>query len=73
MVDECLVMVTSCLNDFLNKNGISQTLSPASIVLGGGQLNGNHLRATFGRYYKVICGTDSTNKEKKEAPSALGR
>ena len=34
MVDECLIMVISCLNDFPSKNGISQTLSPASIVLG---------------------------------------
>jgi hypothetical protein len=53
MVDECLVMVISCLNNFPNKNGISQTMSPASIVLGRGQINGNHLRATFGRYYEV--------------------
>ena len=34
MVDECLIMVTACLNDFPNKNGISTTMSPASIVLG---------------------------------------
>ena len=71
MVDECLVMVTLCLNDFPNKNDISQTLSPASIVLGRGQLNGNHLRATFGRYYEVYCGTDSTNKERRTSSICL--
>ena len=34
MVDECLTMVTLCLNDFPNKQGISNTLSPANIILG---------------------------------------
>ena len=65
MVDECLQMVTSCLNDFPHKDGISKTLSPASIILGRGQLNINHLQATFGRYYEVFSGTDNTNKERR--------
>ena len=34
MVDECLIMVISCLNDFPAKDGISDTRSPASVVLG---------------------------------------
>ena len=62
MVDECMAMVTSCLNDFSNQNGISKTLSPANIVLGRGKLDGNNLKASFRRYYEVYCGTDSTNK-----------
>ena len=71
MVDECLVMVISCLNDFPNKNGISQTLIPANIVLGRDQINGNHLKATFGKYYKVYCGTDNTNKERRTSAICL--
>ena len=71
MVDECLIMVIACLNDFPNKNGISQTLSPASIILGRGKINGNHLKATFGRYYEVYCGTDSTNKERRTSAICL--
>ena len=31
MVDECLQMVTSCLNDFPYKDGISKTLSPLAL------------------------------------------
>ena len=64
MVDKCLVMVISFLNDFPNRNGISQALSPASIVLYRGQINSNHLRANFGRYYEVYCGTEYINKER---------
>jgi len=57
-------MVTTCLNDFPRKNGIFQTLSPAGIVLGRAPIDGNNLKATFGRYYEVYCGTDNTNKER---------
>ena len=71
MIDECLVMVNSCINDFPAPNGISDTVSPAGIVLGRGQLNGNHLKATFGRYYEVYCGTDSTNKERRVSAICL--
>ena len=63
MVDECLTMVTTCTNDFPNKNGISNNMSPASIVLGRGKIDGNNLKATFGKYYEVHCGTNNTNKE----------
>ena len=66
MVDDCLTMVTTCTNNFPNKNGISNTMSPASIVLGRGKIDGNNLKATFGRYYKVYyCSTDNTNKERR--------
>ena len=65
MVDECLMMVTSCLNDFPNKQGISNTLSPANIILGRGKPDGNNLKGTFGRYYEVYNGTDNTNRERR--------
>lgn len=71
MIDECLIMVISCLNDFPNHNGISQTMSPANIMLGRGKLNGNHLKATFGQYYKVYNGTDNTNKERRTSAICL--
>lgn len=64
MVDECLHMVITCLNSLPQKNGISDTLSPSSIVLGRGKIDGKNLRAIFGRYYEVYNGTDNTNKER---------
>ena len=64
MVDDCLTMVTTCANDFSNKGGISSTMSPASIVLGREQIDGNNLKATFRRYYEVYCGTNNTSKER---------
>jgi len=72
MVDECLIMVTTCLNDFPNKSGIPTTMrSPASIVPGQGKIDGNNLKATFGRYYEVYCGTDNTNKERRTSAICL--
>ena len=71
MVDDCITMVTTCTNDFPNKNGISDTMSPASIVLGRGKIDGNNLKATFGRYYEVYCGTDNTNKERRTSAICL--
>ena len=65
MVDECLTMVVTCLNNFPHKNGISPTPSPASIVLGRGKVDTSILKATFGRYYEVYQGTDNTNKERR--------
>ena len=65
MVDECLQMVTSYLNDFPHRDGISKSMSPTNTMLGRGQLDGNHLQATFGRYYEVFLGTDDTNKERR--------
>jgi hypothetical protein len=71
MVDECLTMVTTCLNDFPSKNGISTTLSPASIALGRGKIDGNNLKANFGRHYEVCCGTDNANKERHTSATCL--
>ena len=65
MVDDCLTMVITCINNFPSKNGISTTLSPANIVLGRNKIDANNLTATFGRYYEVFCGTDNTNKERR--------
>jgi len=65
MIDDCLVMVISCLNDFTNNEEISTTISPAGIVLRRGKIDGNHLKAACGRYYEVFCGTDNTNKERR--------
>ena len=71
MVDECITMVISCTNDLPHKNGISQTMSPGSIILGRGKMDGNHLKGTFGRYYEVYSGTDNTNKERRVSAICL--
>jgi len=65
MVDECLHMVITCINSLPQKNGISDTLSPSSIILGRDKIDGNNLRAIFGRYHEVYNGTDNTNKERR--------
>ena len=48
MVDENLIDMVSCLNDFPHKEGISRTLSPAMIVLGRNKPNCQRLKVTFG-------------------------
>ena len=59
MIDDCLTMVTN-------------TMSPASIVLvGRGKIDGNNLKATFRRYYKVYCSTDNTKQNKERRTSAI--
>ena len=46
-------------------------MSPASIVLGRGKIDGTNLKATFGKYYEVHCGTDNTNKERRTSAICL--
>ena len=47
-------------------------MSPASIVfLGRGKIDGNNLKATFGRYYEVYCGTENINKERRTSAICL--
>ena len=46
-------------------------MSPASIVLGRGKIDGNNLKATFGRYYQVYSGTDNTNRERRTSAICL--
>jgi len=65
MIDECVCLVATCLNDFPSKKGISKTLSPGTIVLGRDQVDGNHLKGVYGRYYEVYIGTDNTNKQRR--------
>ena len=50
MIDDCLTMVTI-------------TISPASFVLGHGKIDGNNLKATCRRYYKVYCGADNAKNK----------
>ena len=71
MIDECLYIVILCLNSLPHPNGISKILSPATIVLGRGKVNGNNLKAIFDRYYEVYAGTDNTNRERRVSAICL--
>ena len=57
MIDECIIDIISVMNDFPHNNGISQTISPAAIVLGRGKLNCSNHKVSFGAYCEVYIGT----------------
>ena len=59
------------LNNFPSKNGISQTMSPASIVLGRPKPDFNHKRITFGSYALAYHDTDNTMKRRAVPAIAL--
>ena len=54
--------VTYWLNHFPSKNGVSQSLSPANIVIRRPKPNFNHKKITFGSYAMVYTRTTSTMK-----------
>jgi hypothetical protein len=56
--------VIDMLNDFPSSNGVSQTLSPNTIVLGKGKPDFNKPRIAFGAYAMVYIGTTNTMKSR---------
>ena len=63
--------VTYWLNHFPSKNGVSQSLSPANIVIGRPKPNFNHKKITFGSYAMVYTSTTSTMKRRSVPAIAL--
>lgn len=61
MVTQMVADVVRCLNQFPWKNGISDTLSPASIVTGVPSPDYNHMRIEFGTYVHVFEDNDPSN------------
>ena len=57
------------LNHFPSKNGVSQTLSPANIVIGRPKPSFNHKKITFGSYAMVF--TETTNTMKRRSVPAI--
>jgi hypothetical protein len=62
---------TSSLNQFPNKNGISDTLSPLTIVTGRGNVDYNKLALEFGEYVLVFEDNDPTNTLKARNTPAI--
>jgi len=71
MVDENIVDMVGWLNAFPHKEGISQTLSPATIVLGNPKPDCKQLRATFGAYCEVFVRTTRMNAQRSVSGIAL--
>ena len=59
------------LNHFPSKNGVSQSLSPANIVIDRPKPNFNHKKITFGSYAMVYTRTTSTMKRRSVPAIAL--
>ena len=71
-VVELMFTVMFYLNAFPWPEGVSQTLSPASIVEGIKLDYNKHFRAIFGEYALVYEGTDNTMSERMTGAIALG-
>jgi hypothetical protein len=59
------------LNQFPAKNGVSQTLSPLTIMTGKPALNYNDLKIEFGAYAQVFESNDPTNTLKARTTGAI--
>ena len=65
MVQHLVTSRVSWLNKFPSKNGVSQTMSPATIVLGHAKPNMKTKRIPFGSY--AMCYTQTSNDMKTRA------
>ncbi len=61
MIIQMLADCVRCLNQFPRKNGISATMSPATIVTGTGTPDYASMRLEFGTYAQVFEDHDPTN------------
>jgi hypothetical protein len=59
------------LNSFPSDNGVSDTLSPANIVLGRPNIDFNHNKIVFGSYALVYAGTKNNMKSRSIPAIAL--
>ena len=61
MVTEMIVHSIRTCNMFPSPDGISNTLSPLSIVTGAGKINYNHLKLEFGTFVHILNDNQPTN------------
>jgi len=61
MVIAAMDLATTCSNAFPARNGISNSLSPSTIVTGRQPLNFNNLKVTFGSYVQIHIHNNPTN------------
>ena len=71
MVKELTKHGIQCLNQFPWKNGVSQEMSPNSIVTGKPTPDYNNMRIEFGAYAQVFEDNDPTNRNKSSLVGAI--
>lgn len=62
MIDNNIEENSCCLNNFAPKDYISDTISPAGMILGRDKVDFNNLKLDFGQYCEIHDGTDNTQK-----------
>jgi hypothetical protein len=72
MVVKLVDAVKFYVNAFVLKSGVSQHLSPMTIVEGVTLDYSKHFQVIFGEYAQVFEGTDNTMKERTVGAIALG-
>ena len=71
LVQHMVADVVRCLNQFPRKNGISDTMSPATIVTGVGHPSYSSMRLEFGTYVQVFEDNDPTNTLRARSLGAI--
>jgi hypothetical protein len=71
LVEHLVAHALHCLNHFPWPNGISDTMSPASIVTGVSPLDYNKLSLEFGSYVQVFEDNNPTNTPKARSLGAI--
>jgi hypothetical protein len=71
MVAHMVMNSVRCLNLFLWKNGISDTMSPSAIVTGAPTLDYNRMRVKFGTYVQLFEDNMPSNTLKSVALGAI--
>ena len=71
MIKELTKHGVQCLNRFPWKNGVSQDMSPHSIVTGKPTPDYNNMRIEFGAYAQVFEDNDPTNTNKSRSVGAI--
>jgi hypothetical protein len=71
MIHHMVADALRCLNQFPHKNGISDTLSPDSIVTGAGHPVFHNMQLEFGTYVQVFEDNDPTNTLRARSMGAI--
>jgi hypothetical protein len=71
MITHMVADVTRCLNQFPWKNGVSDTMSPTSILTGAAIPDFNNMQLEFGTYVQVFEDNDPTNTPKARSLGAI--
>jgi hypothetical protein len=71
MVRHMVTDATRCLNQFPRKNGISATMSPATIVTGVGTPDYHRMKLEFGAYVQVFEDSEPTNTPRARSMGAI--